>query len=122
MRRTCSPQVRAAAVYALGTFVDNQPDSGSDHAAHVNQAVGATLTPLHRREASVLVRCELVCALQRLVACYDSSFAAIAFRFVEEEKNWEVAQQGKSTAFGGQCSPNFFVCPLNFVVPRKILF
>nr|CAB3265778.1 regulatory-associated protein of mTOR-like [Phallusia mammillata] len=88
------PEVRTAAVFALGTFVDNQPDSGSDHAAHVNQAVGATLTPLQRREASVLVRCELTCALQRLVACYDSSFATIAFRFVEEEKNLELTQSG----------------------------
>ncbi|CAK8671187.1 unnamed protein product [Clavelina lepadiformis] len=86
-------EVRAAAVYALGTFVDNQPEAGSDHAAHVNQAVGATLAPLQRREASVLVRCELASALQRLVSCYDSSFAAIAFRFVEEEKNLDVIQE-----------------------------
>uniref|UniRef100_H2ZRC1 Raptor N-terminal CASPase-like domain-containing protein n=1 Tax=Ciona savignyi TaxID=51511 RepID=H2ZRC1_CIOSA len=80
------PEVRASAVYGLGTFVDNQPESGSDHAAHINQAVGATLAPLVEREASVLVRCELASSLQRLVSCYDSSFAAIAFRFVEEEK------------------------------------
>ncbi|XP_078483485.1 regulatory-associated protein of mTOR-like [Ciona intestinalis] len=81
------PEVRASAIYSLGTFVDNQPEYGSDHAAHINQAVGATLAPLVKREASVLVRCELATALQRLVSCYDSSFAAIAFRFVEEEKD-----------------------------------
>ena len=59
----------------------------SDHAAHVNQAVGATLYPLHKKEGSFLVRCELAKALQRLVSCYDNSFTAIAYRFVEEERN-----------------------------------
>lgn len=82
--------MRAAAVYALCTFVDNERDSGSDHAAHVNQAVGSTLALLHRREASVLVRCELTTALQRLVSCYDANFAAIAFRFAEEEKTFDI--------------------------------
>ena len=66
---------------------------GSDHGAHVNQAVGSTLALLYRREACVLVRRELAAALQRLVSCYDSNFAAIAFRFAEEEKSLEAVQQ-----------------------------
>jgi len=38
------------------------------------------------------VRSELAAALQRLVSCYDSNFAAIAFRFAEEEKSLESVQ------------------------------
>ena len=89
-------QVRAAAVFALCTFVDNERDSGSDHAAHVNQAVGATLALLHRKEASVLVRRELTTALQRLVSCYDANFAAIALRFAEEEKTFDIIPPSSS--------------------------
>ena len=39
------------------------------------------------------MRSELAAALQRLVSCYDSNFAAIAFRFAEEEKSLEAVQQ-----------------------------
>ena len=119
-----SVKVRAAAVYALCTFVDNQRDPNSDHAAHVNQAVGATLAQLYRHEACVLVRCELASALQCLVTCYDANFAAIAFRFAEEEKSSEpfyfsknhprisISQQGK-----GQKSS--FDLPANYSSMRQ---
>ena len=73
--------------------MDNERDLGSDHGAHVSQAVGSTLALLYRREACVLVRRELSAALQRLVSCYDSNFAAIAFRFWEKEKSLEAVQQ-----------------------------
>nr|XP_039265005.1 regulatory-associated protein of mTOR-like [Styela clava] len=81
------PEVRAAAVFALGTFVDNQPEAGSDHATHIDHSVGNALIPVRQVDGSPLVRRELAAALQRFVSCYDSSFCAVACRFLEEERN-----------------------------------
>lgn len=66
--------------------MDNQPEAGSDHATHIDHSVGNALLSIRNVEGSPLVLRELAAALQRFVSCYDSSFCAVAHRFLEEEK------------------------------------
>lgn len=72
-------------IFALGTFIDNQSEAGSDHAMTIDHGVGSALLPLRHTESSVVVRCELAAALAKFVACYDSSICAIALKYFEEE-------------------------------------
>ncbi|XP_050315215.1 regulatory-associated protein of mTOR [Anthonomus grandis grandis] len=71
------PEVRAAAVYALGTFI-NAVYRRSEHANTIDHAIGMTLVNYAGNDASALVRKELVGALQWLVLAFDVSFAAVA--------------------------------------------
>ncbi|CAG9766150.1 unnamed protein product [Ceutorhynchus assimilis] len=71
------PEVRAAAVYALGTFI-NAVIRRSEHANNIDHSIGMTLVNHVGNEASPLVRKEIVCALQWLILAFDVSFAAVA--------------------------------------------
>lgn len=71
------PEVRAAAVYALGTFI-NAVLRRSEHANNIDHSVGMTLVNHASNDASPLVRKELVGALQWLLLSFDVAFAAVA--------------------------------------------
>lgn len=81
-----SPEVRAAAVFALGTFMGNDADR-SDHATAIDSVIGMQLTNTCCLDASPLVRKELVVALQWLVLHFDGQFTAVAYQAEEEERN-----------------------------------
>uniref|UniRef100_A0AB74UMX4 Regulatory associated protein of mTOR n=1 Tax=Euwallacea interjectus TaxID=321055 RepID=A0AB74UMX4_9CUCU len=80
------PEVRAAAVYALGTFI-NAVSRRSEHANNIDHAVGMTLVNHAANEASPLVRRELVGALQWLLLAFDVAFAAVASKEGQGESN-----------------------------------
>ena len=80
-----SPEIRAAAVFALGTFVGNDADR-SDHANAIDSAIGMQLTNLCCEDASPLVRRELVAALQWLVLHFEGQFTSVAGQTEDEER------------------------------------
>lgn len=62
------PEVRAAAVYALGTFVSTQhKDLRTEHANNIDRSIAMTLLTTVGNDQSPLVRMELIAALQWMV-------------------------------------------------------
>lgn len=78
------PEVRAAAVYALGTFINNTNER-SDHASNIDLGVGMKLVSIVN-DGSPLVRKELVVAFAGLVVHFETQFAAVAAQMVEEDR------------------------------------
>uniref|UniRef100_A0A0X3NXV4 Raptor N-terminal CASPase-like domain-containing protein n=1 Tax=Schistocephalus solidus TaxID=70667 RepID=A0A0X3NXV4_SCHSO len=78
--RDVSPEVRAATVFALGTFVNNWSANRRDdvQALELSQQVGAQLIRVSAGDASPLVRRELVAALCGLVIQYEGQLIATA--------------------------------------------
>ncbi|XP_076029609.1 regulatory associated protein of MTOR complex 1 isoform X2 [Oratosquilla oratoria] len=73
------PEVRASAVFALGTFMSSLPSGDqNDHARAIDHAIAITLITSVAGDGSPLVRQELVVAMQYLVQMYESSFLAVA--------------------------------------------
>lgn len=70
-------QVRAAAVYALGTFI-NSVTERSEHANTIDHSVVMTLVNNVSSDMSSLVRCELVKALQWVVLAFEHAFINVA--------------------------------------------
>lgn len=79
------PEVRAAAVFALGTFV-NCYNERTDHANTIDHSIGMKLVSTSLFDSSFLVRCELVVALQYLVFAFDSQFQKLEQHAKEEER------------------------------------
>ena len=67
------PEVRAASVFALGTFI-NSSSERTDHANTIDHSIGMKLVSTSIHDSSVLVRHELVVALQYLVFAFESQF------------------------------------------------
>uniref|UniRef100_A0A8C8H7C3 Regulatory-associated protein of mTOR n=1 Tax=Oncorhynchus tshawytscha TaxID=74940 RepID=A0A8C8H7C3_ONCTS len=82
------PEVRCAAVFALGTFVGNSAER-TDHSTTIDHNVAMMLAQLIN-DGSPVVRKELVVALSHLVVQYESNFCTVALQFMEEEKNYPV--------------------------------
>ncbi|XP_048344393.1 regulatory-associated protein of mTOR isoform X5 [Sphaerodactylus townsendi] len=80
------PEVRCAAVFALGTFVGNSAER-TDHSTTIDHNVAMMLAQLIN-DGSPMVRKELVVALSHLVVQYESNFCTVALQFMEEEKNY----------------------------------
>ncbi|XP_045213850.2 regulatory-associated protein of mTOR-like isoform X2 [Mercenaria mercenaria] len=78
------PEVRAAAVYALGTFISNVSEK-SDHATSIDLGVGMKLVQV-AHDGSPLVRKELVVAFGGLVSHFETQFAVAATQLIEDEK------------------------------------
>ncbi|CAG0912964.1 unnamed protein product [Notodromas monacha] len=82
-----SPEVRAAAVFSLGTFIGSiKPKDRSEHANTVDHSVAISLLNAVSRDGSPLVRKELLVALQWMVAAFESAFVAVAAAMIEEEE------------------------------------
>ncbi|XP_019880990.1 regulatory-associated protein of mTOR isoform X2 [Aethina tumida] len=71
------PEVRAAAVYALGTFI-NSVGERSEHANNIDHGVVMKLVTTVMDDMSPLVRKELVNALQWVVLTFEQSFVSVA--------------------------------------------
>ena len=71
------PEVRAAAVFALGTFV-NACQERTEHANSLDHSVALHLWNSCRDDASPIVRAELVLALSYLVMAFEANFVTVA--------------------------------------------
>uniref|UniRef100_A0A8C6SPR7 Regulatory-associated protein of mTOR n=1 Tax=Neogobius melanostomus TaxID=47308 RepID=A0A8C6SPR7_9GOBI len=96
------PEVRCAAVFALGTFVGNSAER-TDHSTTIDHNVAMMLAQLIN-DGSPVVRKELVVALSHLVVQYESNFCTVALQFIEEEKNYSVPSPA-NTAEPGNLTP-----------------
>ncbi|KAM7393627.1 hypothetical protein PAMP_020484 [Pampus punctatissimus] len=96
------PEVRCAAVFALGTFVGNSAER-TDHSTTIDHNVAMMLAQLIN-DGSPVVRKELVVALSHLVVQYESNFCTVALQFIEEEKNYMVPSPA-NTAEPGNLTP-----------------
>lgn len=79
------PEVRAAAVYALGTFINSSTER-TDHANTIDHSIGMKLVSTSLYDSSVLVRHELVVALQYLVLAFENQFLKLEQAAKEEER------------------------------------
>ncbi|CAG8490380.1 572_t:CDS:2 [Paraglomus occultum] len=87
------PEVRAAALYALGTFIGNLDHTEQILNIHQNIAI-TTLTA--NNDGSPMVRKELVITLSRIVSTYIDDFIRVAVDFVES-----IRKRAKMTGIGG---------------------
>ncbi|KAJ9585619.1 hypothetical protein L9F63_002589, partial [Diploptera punctata] len=71
------PEVRAAAVYALGTFISSVTER-SEHANNIDHSIAMTLINTISYDMSPLVRKELAVALQWMVLLFENSFLSVA--------------------------------------------
>ncbi|KAL1423394.1 hypothetical protein MTO96_021151 [Rhipicephalus appendiculatus] len=85
------PEVRAAAVFALGTIL-NCPAKRTDHADTIDHNIGMTLISSVANDGSPMVRKELVVALQWLLFVFETQFVAVAYQYLEEETSKEAVQ------------------------------
>ncbi|XP_070249459.1 regulatory-associated protein of mTOR isoform X1 [Myotis yumanensis] len=95
------PEVRCAAVFALGTFVGNSAER-TDHSTTIDHNVAMMLAQLIS-DGSPVVRKELVVALTHLVVQYESNFCSVALQFMEEEKNYPLPSP--ATTESGSLTP-----------------
>lgn len=79
-----SAEVRAAAVYALGTFI-NSVSERSEHANNIDHSIAMTLLNTVTNDMSHLVRQELVVALQWIVLLFESSFLSVSMQEGRED-------------------------------------
>ncbi|KAK3870949.1 hypothetical protein Pcinc_016478 [Petrolisthes cinctipes] len=80
------PEVRAAAVFSLGTYVSSLTSrERNDHARSIDQTIAVTLANNVTHDGSPLVRQELVVALQYLIQMYESSFLGVARQYFRDE-------------------------------------
>ncbi|ESP03931.1 hypothetical protein LOTGIDRAFT_230228 [Lottia gigantea] len=77
------PEVRAAAVYALGAFISSSSER-TDHANNIDLGVGMKLTQVGA-DGSPLVRKELAVAFGGLVVQFETHFAAVATQLQDDE-------------------------------------
>jgi regulator-associated protein of mTOR len=73
------PEVRAAAVYALGTFISSVAER-SEHANNIDHAIVMTLIKKVSNDISHLVRKELINALQWVVLAFEHVFLTLAMK------------------------------------------
>lgn len=76
------PDVRASAVFALGTFINLDK---TDHSNTIDETVGIKLIRVGN-DSNPLVRKELIAALQWLVLFFEKRFISVAYQMQEEEK------------------------------------
>jgi regulator-associated protein of mTOR len=77
-------QVRAAAVYALGTFIGG--GEGNDQRMNIEMNLGLRLMVV-TGDVSSIVRKELIVSLSRLVRCYERKFKDTVAELINEDKN-----------------------------------
>ncbi|XP_055596316.1 regulatory-associated protein of mTOR [Uranotaenia lowii] len=70
------PEVRAAAVYALGTFISSVTKR-SDHANNIDRSTAMHLFTTVCNDMSPLVRMELIASLQWMVRFFETQFVSV---------------------------------------------
>lgn len=73
------PEVRAATVYALGTFISSTLER-TTHANDLDRQIAMNMLEFVSNDMSPLVRMELVAALQWIVKLFDSYFVEVCLR------------------------------------------
>eukprot|EP01116_Phalansterium_solitarium_P015860 TRINITY_DN354_c0_g2_i1.p1 TRINITY_DN354_c0_g2~~TRINITY_DN354_c0_g2_i1.p1 ORF type:complete len:1471 (+),score=651.08 TRINITY_DN354_c0_g2_i1:184-4596(+) len=108
-------QVRAAAVYAVGTFIGG--GEGNEVRSNIELNLALAL-PLLTEDASPLVRTELLVTLSRFVRCYERPFSQVALeakaaddekqllREQQERERRRAAVPGKSPIKGQPATPD----------------
>ncbi|XP_065193871.1 regulatory-associated protein of mTOR-like isoform X1 [Sycon ciliatum] len=71
-----SPEIRAAVVFALGTFLSNPDAQQNEQSSNIDQMVGNRLTSLVL-DGSNLVREELCLVFRTLVSTFETQFVAV---------------------------------------------
>ena len=74
------PEVRAAAVYALGTFISSVQKDRTEQANIVDRFIAMTLLNTLSNDMSPLVRMELVAALQWIILSFESQFVSLVLQ------------------------------------------
>ncbi|KIH69120.1 hypothetical protein ANCDUO_00532 [Ancylostoma duodenale] len=77
-----APEVRAAAVYALGCLVKNRSET-NEHASTIDQEICDDLCNKCTKDGSVLVREELLIALQWYIIDFEQRFAKLLWDLTE---------------------------------------
>ncbi|XP_028395165.1 regulatory-associated protein of mTOR-like isoform X2 [Dendronephthya gigantea] len=109
------PEVRAAAVFALGQFVGNTAER-TDLANQVDFGVCMVLTNF-AYDGSPIVREEVVRALYGLVSQFEGNFGVVALQFVEEEVRLRETQpQPAVTSSGWIVLTNGVLVPPNMAL------
>lgn len=75
--RDSIPEVRAAAVFALGTFISSVTDRSEEQANNIDRIIAITMLETVGEDMSPLVRMELAAALQWMVVLFESQFVAV---------------------------------------------
>jgi regulator-associated protein of mTOR len=78
-------EVRAAAVYALGTFL-NSCGKRTDHANSLDQTIALKLLQMTLEDGSPLVRRELIVALQWIVSTFLPTFINLCKALMDEDE------------------------------------
>lgn len=68
------PEVRAAAVYALGTYISSQKTERTEHANNLDRSIALTLFSTVGNDMSPIVRMELLAAMQWIVMLFLNVF------------------------------------------------
>lgn len=76
------PEVRAATVYALGTFISSTLER-TTHANDLDRQIAMNMLEYVSNDMSPLVRMELVAALQWIVKLFDSYFVEVSFFLIK---------------------------------------
>ncbi|KAM8719677.1 hypothetical protein ACLKA7_005841 [Drosophila subpalustris] len=71
------PEVRAAAVFALGTFISSVTDRSEEQANNIDRIIAITLLETVGEDMSPLVRLELAGALQWMVLLFETQFVTV---------------------------------------------
>ena len=85
------PEVRAAAVFALGTFI-NSCEERTEHANSLDHSIALNLMNTVSEDSSPLVRQELVVALQYVVLAFESNFINVKKQAIEDEERQKMQQ------------------------------
>jgi regulator-associated protein of mTOR len=80
-----TPEVRAAAVFALGTFIHSCSDR-TEHANTVDQNIATGLLQKMLEDGSPLVRKELVVTMQYVVKSFPNNFITLMKAIADEEE------------------------------------
>ncbi|XP_034490586.1 regulatory-associated protein of mTOR-like isoform X1 [Drosophila innubila] len=78
------PEVRAAAVFALGTFISSVTDRSEEQANNIDRIIAITLLETVGEDMSPLVRLELAAALQWMVLLFETQFVTV---YLAEQMN-----------------------------------
>merc|ERR1719167_2197961 len=79
-----TPEVRAAAVFALGTFI-NSCSERTEHANSLDQSIATRLLQKMLDDGSPLVRKELVVTMQYIVNSFPNNFMSVMRAIAEED-------------------------------------
>ncbi|KAK7086926.1 hypothetical protein SK128_000698 [Halocaridina rubra] len=100
------PEVRAAGVFSLGTFISSLASGErTDHARAIDHTIAITLANTVTHDGSPLVRKELVVALQLLILTYESSFVNVARQYFREEMS-DLSPQSLASSTDSIMSPS----------------